>query len=288
MSVPICHHLKEDGVYCGSPALKDRDYCYFHLNLRGRRLKAARARRRGDNPPLNLPFPEDMHAVQVSLAEILWAVAEHRIDRKDAGIMLYTLQLASTNLNQTPRWQGERTAVENTRPLRALSDPGFEQRFDLPAHADLDTLPKLDDAPPIDLPTSVILSEEVAIATDESKEPFMANERPVPVGECGTGQGAPPLSPDSGDRVGTTPEPDYFPLPAEQRSQLKMTQAEEMQFFNYRMSRNTPGDEDKLKLIWLCAKRAGMLTQTEEDRENSAAFEKMFPEPAESGESEAA
>ena len=121
MSVPVCHHLKEDGVYCNSAALKGRHYCYFHLNLRGRRLKAARARRRADNPPLNLPFPEDMHAVQVSLAEILWALAEQRIDHKTAGLMLYTLQQASTNLNQTPRWQGERKAVENSRPLRADS-----------------------------------------------------------------------------------------------------------------------------------------------------------------------
>src|SRR5271165_7358828 len=94
MSVPICHHLKEDGVYCGSPALNGRDYCYFHLNLRGRRLRAARARRRGDNPALNLPFPEDMHAVQVSLAEIMWALAEGRIDHKAAGLLLYSLQQA--------------------------------------------------------------------------------------------------------------------------------------------------------------------------------------------------
>ena len=35
MSVPTCDHLKEDGVYCDSPALRGRNYCYFHLNLRG-------------------------------------------------------------------------------------------------------------------------------------------------------------------------------------------------------------------------------------------------------------
>ena len=123
MSVPTCDHLKEDGVYCGSPALNGRKYCYFHLNLRGRRLKSARARRRGDNPTLNLPFPEDMHAVQVSLAEILWALAEHRIDHKSAGLMLYTLQQASTNLNQTPRWQGQREAVPVVVPSAPSTFP---------------------------------------------------------------------------------------------------------------------------------------------------------------------
>jgi hypothetical protein len=84
MPVRTCDHLKEDGVYCGSPALNGRNYCHFHLNLRGRRLKTARARRRGDNPALNLPFPEDMHAVQISLAEIMWALAEDRIETKKA------------------------------------------------------------------------------------------------------------------------------------------------------------------------------------------------------------
>src|SRR5450631_2100247 len=168
MSVPICHHLKEDGVYCGSPALKGRNYCYFHLNLRGRRLKSARARRRGDNPSLNLPFPEDMHAVQVSLAEILWALAERRIDHKDAGLMLYALQQASTNLNQTPRWHGEREAVPSGRPLRALNLPDLEKRFGLPDDVDLDADP---DAAPIEIVGGPHLPEVGKCGTYECPTP---------------------------------------------------------------------------------------------------------------------
>ena len=38
MSFRTCDHLKEDGVYCNSPVLRGRNYCYFHLNVRGRRL----------------------------------------------------------------------------------------------------------------------------------------------------------------------------------------------------------------------------------------------------------
>jgi hypothetical protein len=36
-----CDHLKEDGVCCDSPALRGRNYCFFRLNLRGRRLKCS-------------------------------------------------------------------------------------------------------------------------------------------------------------------------------------------------------------------------------------------------------
>jgi len=252
MSVPICHHLKEDGVYCGSPALNGRNYCYFHLNLRGRRLKSARARRRGDNSSLNLPFPEDMHAVQVSLAEIMWAIAEHRIDHKDAGLLLYSLQQASTNLNQTPRWQGQREAVPSNRPLRALNFPNFEQRFDLPANADLDADSEC--LEPRNLPQSVILSEE---RSDESKDPYVSVGCPVQA------QLEREFSPEA-----SSPEPDRIPLLEDEIEDLQMTEAEKLMFFNYCMQQDTIKDEERLKVKWL--RQTRLIEQ--EDSERGAEF----------------
>ena len=54
MSFRTCDHLKEDGVYCDSAALSGKNFCYFHLNLRGRRLKMARALARGEACRLQL------------------------------------------------------------------------------------------------------------------------------------------------------------------------------------------------------------------------------------------
>jgi hypothetical protein len=42
--VKLCQHVKDDGVLCGSPALKRRSCCYFHIELRRRRKRMARAR----------------------------------------------------------------------------------------------------------------------------------------------------------------------------------------------------------------------------------------------------
>jgi hypothetical protein len=41
MPFRTCTHIKEDGVLCQSPALRDHQFCYFHLNPEARRLKGA-------------------------------------------------------------------------------------------------------------------------------------------------------------------------------------------------------------------------------------------------------
>ena len=148
MSVPdaairTCDHLKEDGVFCNSPALKGRNYCYFHLNLRGRRLKAARSRSLGTNQAISVPFPEDMHAVQVSLYEVISGLASNSLDTKRAGLMLYALQQAATNLIHTPEWQGRCQQPESHQPLRALEFPAFEDQYQIPKGVDLEADPEL-------------------------------------------------------------------------------------------------------------------------------------------------
>src|SRR5271166_1286476 len=171
MAVRTCDHLKEDGVYCNSPALKGRNYCYFHLNIRGRRLNMARARALGPEQPLNVPFPEDMHAVQVTLFEVVSALAHKRIDTKHAGLILYAMQQAATNLMQTPDWHGRCHRPEPNQPLLALEFPAFEEQHHLPKGIDLEADP----------------------------ETAWQEAGPLP-------QGAPPLSPDFGDRVGPPPQ----------------------------------------------------------------------------------
>src|ERR1019366_9777489 len=138
MSFRTCSHLKEDGVYCDSAALSGKNFCYFHLNVRGRRLKMARALARGEACRIQLPVIEDMHAVQAALQQGLAALADDRIDPKRAGLMLYALQQAAANLNGTRKWKGSRPTVAADQPRRALEFPNFEQQYDLPLGVDLD------------------------------------------------------------------------------------------------------------------------------------------------------
>ena len=38
-SVKHCRHVKEDGIACGSPALRGQSYCHFHLRYKGYPLR---------------------------------------------------------------------------------------------------------------------------------------------------------------------------------------------------------------------------------------------------------
>ena len=142
MSYATCDHLKEDGVYCQSPALLGQNFCYFHLGIRARRVQMARTRRRGESCRFQLPVLDNMHAVLASLQQVADALADDRIESKRAGLLLYTLQQTATALNTTPEWKGEREQVGLAQPLRALEVPDIAQQFDLPPGVDLNLSPE--------------------------------------------------------------------------------------------------------------------------------------------------
>ena len=101
-----CQHLKVNGTQCGSPALRRNRFCYFHklhheeiVELNLDRAKDARARRR--KVAVTLPVLEDANAIQVSLMQIMRLILTGQIDGKTAGLLLYALQTASSNLPRT-------------------------------------------------------------------------------------------------------------------------------------------------------------------------------------------
>ena len=131
MSYATCDHLKEDGVYCQSPALLGHNFSYFHLNVRARRVQMARSA--GAAKAAASSFPCRQHAcVLLSLQQVAEALADDRIDSKRAGLLLYTLQQTATALNSTPEWKGERPQAGPAQPMRAVEIPDVAQQFDLP------------------------------------------------------------------------------------------------------------------------------------------------------------
>jgi hypothetical protein len=101
-----CQRIKIDGTQCGSPALRRNRFCYFHkrhhderIELHADRQKNVRARRR--TVAIDLPVFEDANSIQVSLMQITRLLIAGDMDTKTAGLVLYALQTASSNLHRT-------------------------------------------------------------------------------------------------------------------------------------------------------------------------------------------
>ncbi len=116
--IPRCQHVKVNGVQCGSPAMRERSYCYFHYEWR-------QTHGAGDMEIANgagkvsivLPPLEDANSIQMALMEIMRLITAGQIDSKQAGLLLYALQTASANLRHIsfePNW---RKVVVNPRAV---------------------------------------------------------------------------------------------------------------------------------------------------------------------------
>ena len=147
MPFETCCHVKADGIYCGSPSLRGRKYCYSHLMQRGRRLRRAQAQSRNEPCPLNLPPLEDLRSTRVALSEIVQALAAGQLDHRSAGLILYAIQQATTvSLRIAQMEAALETAGEKAAEEKAVADdstrlqeyPEFERNFDIPSGIDLD------------------------------------------------------------------------------------------------------------------------------------------------------
>ena len=93
---PRCQHVKTNGTQCDSPALSGGKLCFFHRRARQQRLRMETEVE--DPQPLVLPLLEDANSIQMALMQIMQLMISGRIERKMAGTLLYSLQIASSNL----------------------------------------------------------------------------------------------------------------------------------------------------------------------------------------------
>jgi hypothetical protein len=94
---PQCQHIKTNGLQCGSPALREHRFCYFHQRTR----ELHHLRRKRPEMKLYIPLLEDANAVQLAIQQVAEAIVEERIDPKRAGLLLFAFQTAACNLKNT-------------------------------------------------------------------------------------------------------------------------------------------------------------------------------------------
>lgn len=105
-----CRHIFTDGRRCGSPCLRGEEFCYYHHTTRRPVEKCIERNLRMST--FVIPLPEDRHAIQASIAEVLQRIATCSIDTKRAGLLLYGLQIASSNLPRVQQAPPETPLLE--------------------------------------------------------------------------------------------------------------------------------------------------------------------------------
>jgi hypothetical protein len=95
-----CQHIKINGTQCGSPALRRNKFCFFHKKWHEQRIRINGRQARGARS-INLPVLEDANSIQVAIMQIMRMTMAGELDTRKAGLLLYGLQTASSNLRHT-------------------------------------------------------------------------------------------------------------------------------------------------------------------------------------------
>ncbi len=98
---PRCEHVKSNGIRCGSPALRDQIYCYFHYIWRNHQNDRQPFTPDPNGMVWSLPILEDPDAIQMAIQIVLDSVLCDKMELKRASLLLYGLQTAAANVRRT-------------------------------------------------------------------------------------------------------------------------------------------------------------------------------------------
>ncbi len=91
----VCTHIKVNGIRCGSPALRQEVFCYFHQRM----IRGVRT------PPKSRLHPiamlENQESIQAALMEIVNALVRNQIDVPRARLVLRALSIAARHAGKT-------------------------------------------------------------------------------------------------------------------------------------------------------------------------------------------
>jgi hypothetical protein len=133
LAAPRCRHIKVNGTQCGSPALRKKSFCFYHQQNHPLTVECYSEGEYATGE-INLPTFEDAHSIQTVIRQVVQMVLQKRIERKTASLLLYALQIASSNL--------KRMEQEKPQPEQVLVDVEIDPKFEIPIAAREETIRK--------------------------------------------------------------------------------------------------------------------------------------------------
>jgi len=128
-AAPRCRHIKASGTQCGSPALRDKNFCYYHQQHRPWTVECY-SESKWATGEITLPYFEDAHSIQSVIRQVVQMVMQKRIERQTASLLLYALQIASSNL--------KRMELEKPQPEQVVIDIETEKDTETPMAATIE------------------------------------------------------------------------------------------------------------------------------------------------------
>ncbi len=180
-SIPRCQHIKVNGTQCGSPALRRNRLCYFHKSWQGASIALGANRARRNRAVFDLPLLEDANSIQLALMQVMRLILSGQLDAKTAGLLLYALQTASTNL--------ARTNFEPTIKTRVVIDPRTVDQT--PLGEDPWRREDYEEEDEYEEPDDQKENEEVVVADEDSPEEEIPQIQAVAETPIAKQQGAP-------------------------------------------------------------------------------------------------
>ena len=130
LAAPRCRHIKVNGTQCGSPALRNKNFCFYHQQDRPLKVECY-----SEGPyatgEIALPLFEDAHSIQTVIRQVVQMVLQKRIERKTASLLLYALQIASSNL--------KRIELEKPQPEQVVINLETESETPMAANIEEET-----------------------------------------------------------------------------------------------------------------------------------------------------
>ena len=126
-TAPRCRHIKVNGTQCGSPALRGKDFCFYHKQNRPINVDCYYNPEEYATGEIALPVFEDAHSIQTVIRQVVQMVLQKRLERKTASLLLYALQIASSNL--------KRMELEKPQPEQVVTDFEKEPEWQTPIAA---------------------------------------------------------------------------------------------------------------------------------------------------------
>jgi hypothetical protein len=117
-----CEQIKLDGEPCRAAALRGKKFCYYHLNS-GPPPKDV------NNPGIipqaqfHLPLLDDAITIQSAITLVCEHLLHRRLEPKKAGMLLYALQVASSNLGRLNEDRNRKKNEQSNAANRLQSSP---------------------------------------------------------------------------------------------------------------------------------------------------------------------